>query len=332
MIDDKRRRIYVDFSTLSRFGDCKEQQRLGGVLGYRLPARDAKLAFGSAIHAGWEALYATEGDIDRAKIAFMRSIGFVDGVIPLTCEPGERRSVERGLALLDAYRWRWRNERFVNFATPLTEQGFLYFLTTFEGYDVFYVGYIDRIMLRLESQRPIGFEGKTTTMALQQFVRRVKPNPQITGYYRGAREVLRKIGWDGPELKEFVWDAMFLSDRAPDMGRAARGTDHRFWMYGIDVEKDFARATTTRSEADFTEFLYDAEQNAIEYCRWLTSSTTRWPRSAPRACHTYGGCQFIERCSMNFTPEDELRFMNDRYVVDRWAPWEKIVDTFEVIA
>lgn len=330
MIDEKRRRIYVDFSTLNKFGDCKEQARLGGVLGYRLAKREAKLEFGSAIHAGWKALYDTDA-IAPAKIAFMRSVGITDEVIPLTTEAGERRSVERGLQLLEAYQYKWRAERFVNFPVPQTEVGFLYYITTFEGYEVFYVGYIDRLMLRLESQRPVGFEGKTTTEGLSWFRQRVKPNSQITGYWKGAQHVLKKIGWDGPELREFVWDMMFLSDRAPDMGRAARGAHARFWMYGIDIEKDFDRATTSRSEADFTRFLYNTEQQALDYCKWLTSGATLWPQSAPRACFTYGGCAFRERCSMNFDPEMELRFMETNFIVKRWEPWRAIIDSLEVV-
>lgn len=352
MIDEANHRIYVDYSTLAKFQACKELARLGSFQGYRLQAHDPKLAFGHAIHAGWAAYYDAlaggfhdaegkwhmygyiEGNephkapLIRAQAAFLRDLHVnADGstVLPVTLESDERRSVERGLALLDAYIYRWRYEPYSNIlradGSPLVEVGFQFPLARYQEYDIIYVGYIDRIMMNNATQRPVNFEGKTTTRSILQKKKEVKPNHQITGYYKPANTLVASLGL--PEVKETVWDIMFISDRAAN---STKGLTDRFWNYGIDTAKDFDRTTTMRSHADVTEFLFDAEQWALEYSKWVLSGIPRWPRTAPGPCHNYGGCVFRERCSLNLQPEAEPSFMDMNFKVDRWEPWKRIVE------
>lgn len=356
MIDEINHIIYTDYSTLfGKFATCKELARLASIRGYRLNREDPKLSFGHAIHAGWAAYYdalaggfhdaqgkwhsfnndPNDGEVPsplvRAQAAFLRDLKInEDGsaALPTTLESDERRSIERGLALLDAYIYRWRHEPYSNIlrpdGSPLVEIGFQFPLAQFQEWQIVYVGYIDRIMLNNATQRPTNFEGKTTTRSIPQKKKEVKPNHQITGYYRPANEIAAKLGL--PEVKETVWDIMFISDRAPN---SAKGLNDRFWNYGIDTTKDFDRTTTSRSHTDLTEFLFDAEQWAVEYARYVLSDLPRWPRTAPGPCHNYGGCVFRERCALNVEPEREASYMEMNFKVDRWEPWKKIVATEE---
>jgi len=346
MIDEKNKIIYYDFSTGAVHQACKEKARLGNVMGWRLQRDDPKLSFGHAIHAGWAAYYdalaggfhSDDGKwynfsidvppIVHAQAAFLRDLKVNDDgstTLPITLESEERRSIERGLALLDAYIYRWRNEPYVNIlredGSPLVEVGFQFPLAQYGEYTLVYVGYIDRIMLNSATQRPIIIEGKTTTRALSQYIEQAKPNSQITGYFKPANTIVTALGL--PEIKECVWDCMFISDRKPDMSKALLD---RFWAYGIDTVKDFARQTTTRSRTDVSEFLVDAEAWALDYAAWLMSGSRRWPRTAPGACHQYGGCQFRQRCSLNLDEAEEASYMATFFKVDKWEPWRKIVE------
>lgn len=337
MIDEATKTIYFDNSTRSTFQACKEKCRLGLRDAWRATDRKASLDFGHAIHAGWAAYYDAKAGgyhdsdgnwhtfedaegiipLQRAQAAFLRDLHFSDATIPVNLEAEERRSIERGLALLDAYVYRWRAEPYDNLlieGKPQTEVGFRYNITEFEGWPVVYVGYIDRLMWNTRTGRGVMFEGKTTTQGLSQYVLQCKPNNQITGYFPAALAI-------DPSITECVWDCMFISSRQSDMQKAL---GDRFWMYGIDIGKDFARQTTSRSATDISEFLKDLEIDAIDYCQWLTRADARWPRTTG-ACHSYGGCQFRNRCSMNLrSAEEEQAFMESNFRIERWEPWKRI--------
>jgi hypothetical protein len=342
MIDETNKIIYVDYSTLSTFLACKEKCRLGNVIGWRPPVTKLSLAFGSAFHAAWEAYYDAlaggsrddngqwhsfpQDDKDitptqRAKAAFLRSLGLSNAEIPVSLDSEERRSVERGLALVDAYIYRWRAEPYDNIldseGRPLVEVGFRYYLTTLGDYELWYTGYIDRIMRNRVSTRPVMFEGKTTTSSIKQYVHQCKPNHQITGYFPAAQKLF-------PDLKECVWDMVFISDRRPDLKKAVLDKD-RFFMWGIDVENDFGRQTTTRSVTDVSDFRIEIEEIALDYAKYLTSNKARWPRTAPGACNAYGGCMFKNRCSINLDSEQEEGFMSSFFQINKWEPWRKIM-------
>src|SRR5678816_1430636 len=331
MIDHDAHKIYVDFSTLATFRACHEKCRLEYRDGWRTARTDPKLTFGHAFHAAIAEFYDQFGEeivtqearaaaVVMAKAAFLRDLQIEGAELPITLEQEERRSLERGLALIDAYIHRWQADHYVNIlgsnGKPLTEMGFQYPLTQFEGWDVVYVGYIDRVMRSIMSGRPVIFETKTTTMGLDPFIAMCKPNHQVTGYFPPVWNLQL-------EVRECVWDTIFISNRMPDIGKAVK---NRFWMYGIDIDKDLKRSSTTRSMTDVTEFLIDIEEDALEYCRWLTSGKTRWSRNAPGACHTYGGCQFRKRCSLNLDSVDESAYMTSQdFAVSRWEPWKKII-------
>lgn len=354
MVDHSARRVYVDNSILSAHRACRERARLRCTIGYRPVVQRPALAFGHAFHAAVAAYYdaLAGGYFDEgrqwhrfaeghdtpavliAQAAFLRDLKIEGNTLPVTLESAERRSIERGLALVDAYITRWKDEPYVSCldkrGAPLTEVGFQFYLTSLEGYDIYYVGVIDRIMLNLSTTRPVLFETKHTTQALSQYIKRCKPNHQITGYFKGAR--FHGVGIDPdrlvfPGIRECVWDISYLSDRQPNISKSM-GSDPlaRFWAYGIDARNDFDRQTTMRSTTDIEEFTIDAEADAIDYVKWLLSGTRRWPRVAGDACHAYGGCEFRDRCAMNFEDEDEAaRWMSERFIIKPWNPLERMV-------
>lgn len=336
MIDEKNRIIYYDNSTRSTFQACKEKARLGNRLGWRPKTTKQSLAFGHAFHAGWEAYYdalaggwrdasgqwQTFGEnppspLELAQVAFLKDMGHSGLDVMVSLESAERRSLERGLYLLEAYFYKYSKELYENIIVnerPLVEVPFRYFITSYDGYELWYVGIIDRVMRNILTKRPTIIEGKTTTQGLDIYVEQAKPNNQVTGYFPAAMLAT------GEEIKECVWDAVFISDRKPNLDK---GLTNRWWAYGIDIDKDFKRHTTTRSVTDITRFKQDLEEDALEYAKWLLSSKTQWPQTTG-ACSSYGGCWFKNRCMLNLEPEQEESYMQTFFVQQRWEPWKKL--------
>lgn len=340
MIDYDNRIIYVDFSTLARFKACKEKARLENVNGWATRVQKTSLSFGHALHAGIAAYYDalaggyrdTNGrwnhfsqwhnPLHEAQAAFLRDLKIMNTTIPVEIVGDERRSLERGIGLLEAYVSRYAEELYENIldanGAPLVEVGFTIPLCDFVNdgtkWTIVYCGYIDRIMRSLSTGRPTMVEFKHTTQALPRYIQQCKPNHQITGYFPYAQQLF-------PDLRDCEWDCVFVSSRKPDMGRAIHA---RFMMYGIDIDTDFQRVKTSRSKSDIDAWREDAIEDAREFARWLTSGKARWPRSAPGACFLYDGCQFRDRCSLNLDPVQERIYMDERFVIRRWEPWKQI--------
>src|SRR5439155_4226134 len=244
---------------------------------------------------GWHKFDHDVDHIEQARLVFMRDLQTIGSVIPLELTSEERRSVERGVYLMIPYFERWKEEPFDNVINPAngepyTEIGFAHYLMDYNGYAVMYVGRIDRIMRNRSTGRKVIWELKTTTQALPVFKKQVKPNHQITGYFLPLSETM-------PDVHECCWDSVFVSSRQPDLKKAAMGD--RWWAFGIDIAKDFDRQFTLRSPNDIEEFKFDTIETIREYCGWLfREDVRRWPRNAPGACHTYGGCTFRDICPM----------------------------------
>jgi hypothetical protein len=310
--------IHIDYSIFSTFQTCREKARLSYVESWRPMIAAAPLDFGSAWHRGIEALYVTRS-IDRAKRAFTDELKERGSALPLNMESDEKRSIERGLYLLEAYEARWKeSEPFKILMTPegkpYVEVGFSVYICSWNGVPVMYSGVIDRIMQSTITGMVANFETKTTSSGLTQFSRQVKPNHQVTGYHLASASL-------GLNINETVWDMTFVSDRKPDARKGG-------WMtYGIDFEKDFGRVATRRSEADIAAFLQDLTQIALEYCEWrygdlgrrLPIASQHWPRNAPTACSMYGRCQFSDVCASNLN----MDLLRSTFKVEVWEPWNK---------
>jgi hypothetical protein len=277
----------------------------------------APLDFGSAWHRGLERLYVT-GSIDEAKKGFTNELKERGSALPLSMDSDEKRSVERGLYLLEAYNARWKEgEPFELLRTPegkpYVEIQFSIYIAEWRGIPIMYSGVIDRIMKSKMTGKIADFETKTTSQGLAQFAKQVKPNHQITGYYLATTTM-------GLDVQETIWDMTFVSSRKPDPKKGG-------WLqYGIDFEADFGRVATRRSQQDVDDFLADLTQVAHEYCeyRWGYSrrdsfASPHWPRSAPTACHHYGGCQFRDVCASRLNPD----LIRSNFKVEVWEPWNR---------
>jgi hypothetical protein len=351
MIDKDRQIIYVDYTTLAVFKSCRRKCQLGHVIGYRTSGHDAAIDFGHAWHAAMEAYYDSQAGgfhyhednenelgkfrtrkwqlfpsgtvinpVKQAQAAFLDDLKINEAQLQTTLEGPERRSVERGLFMIEAYTDRYRNELYENIlwpsGEPMTELGFTFQIARYENFDIVMCGFIDRLMRAVMTKRPVLFETKSTIFALSQFIKQVKPNDQITTYFKHIQNIM-------PEIREAIWDCIFVSSRQPDMSKALKD---RYWMWGIDKDKDFVRQPTSRSRSDIAEYMIETEEWALEYAKHLMSGKQWWNKTpSMMTCHFGKGCRFVDACNLN----DQARsnFLEGRFIKKPWEPFKMIPGT-----
>ena len=303
--------IYLDNSLL--FGSlsiCEERARLSRVKSLKPRVSGLALDFGSAIHAGVAALGNNNNDIEAAHLEFIKTLKKQNTLLPIDIMDQEKHSVERGLNLISAYQERWRGDFYSTLRSldgkPFTEVRFRIHLFDWDSVPVIFCGMIDRVAVSEISQRVINIETKTSGTALSQHALQVRPNHQITGYVVAIQELL------GLDVSETIWDAIFKSNRQPNPKLG-------FWgSKGIDIQKDFLRTSTSRSERDVKEWWFDVKEAAVKFLKLRDSSKERWTRTSnPMACHIYGGCAFQKVCATNL---DEAVVKSD-FIVSPWEPW-----------
>jgi hypothetical protein len=303
--------IYIDNSLL--FGSlsiCEERARLSRIRSLKPRVQNLALDFGSAIHAGIAALGNNNNDIEKAHSEFILTLQKQATIMPIDIMDAEKHSVERGLNLISAYQERWKGDFYETLKSddgkPFTEVRFRIYLFDWHGVPVIFCGLVDRVAVSLISQRIVNIETKTSGTALSQHALQVRPNHQITGYIVAIRELL------GLDVSETLWDAIFKSNRKPDPKGGLWGSK------GIDIQKDFLRTSTSRSERDIKEWHFDVREAAVKFLKLRDSNKERWTRTNnPMACHIYGGCAFQRICATNL---DEAVIKSD-FIVQPWQPW-----------
>lgn len=315
--------IYLDYSITSTFRTCEEKARLSYVEHLHPKQTPIYFDFGACWHEAMAYLYngkllkaSDEILLQMAKEGFIKELRSRGGALPLPMDQSEKRSIERGMYLLEAYQDRWRNEPFENITyfdeqgeqKAYVEIGFALFLFEWRHKPVMFVGRLDRMMKNRITGKPTIFESKTTTQPLGIFVQQVRPNHQITGYHWMAAELLE---WD---VRETIWDCTYISSRQPDPQGG------RWGLLGIDQKEDFARVPTMRSRVDVDEFVYDLTMTAHRYLQLVETNLRRWTRNAPTACHQFGGCIYRKVCGTNLNES----IIRTDFKVERWEPWRGI--------
>lgn len=302
--------VYVDYSMLSTFSTCEEKYRLSYEKCLRPLIESPALSFGKSFHKAI-ASYYTNNNREEAKHVFLREARLS---LPLSSDDGERRSIDRGLSILDAYftKWEAQDAQYENVLRPDTnkpyiEMGFAaYFMLWNPDTSVVCVGAIDRLRRSRIDNQVYVFETKTTSSGINSYVSQIRPNHQLTTYYWACRELL------GMQVAGVILDVIHVSDRKME-GK---------FPTGVDVNKDFGRFETRRSPRDVDEFLFDLELTTADLLRRKDSDLKRWRRNAPTACHMYGGCQFRNVCAHNLNP----RIIESEFRVEKWEPWKGIVE------
>lgn len=299
------RPLILGSTSLGTYRDCHEKYRLHYEEMLVPKELEPKKTFGSAFHAAADVYYQT-GDVEKAELAFIKVAKKAD--LPLTIDSKEPRSIERGLTLLHAWIFKWKDEPFRIMrrpdGSPLTEIRFTIPLFEHNGYPVVYSGMIDKIVEARD--RVYVLDIKTTTRSLSQFQNSMKPNHQLTGYFVGAQDVL-------PEGKVFSvgYDAVFISKRQPN----PRGD---VWLkQGVDIKDDFMRTFTTRSDNDVRLWRKQVVDDAWDVIHDIENTKVPWSMNAPTACWRWGRCEYMDSCLHNQDPI----VIASKYQKQDWKPY-----------
>lgn len=298
-------KVAINYSSISILQECSRKGYYTFVKGLTGKSTSPALVFGKAIHQALEVWYQfhpseragmgklcreSQSELLAGNAASLKShepcarcnsiYAFLTGASDLsTLEPGDARSVENGLAILNGYFDYYEKDPFVVHkdasGVPLVERSFEFTMHEDPFLIVTYHGQIDVIMRQIDNDKLICFDHKTTASLSSDFFKRVTPNFQYTGYYFGARETL------GVDPEAFI-------------------------VNGIQVAKTikaYRRITTSRREEDFDELkaaiLFQIRGFLPAWRRRLEKdSEMLFPMSTPNPCTNYGGCTFHSLCSV----------------------------------
>lgn len=296
--------IYVDHSMLATHSTCEEKGRLGYIEHLRPNIVKPSLAFGGAFHAA-VATYYMDGSVDAAKRAFHDYVKKTPGVLPLSADTDERRSVERGIYLIEAYAEKWKKmdaqwENIIRKDEPLIEIGFSVYFMDWKGVPVVCVGRIDRVRRNRVDGQAYVIDTKTSSGSVKFYSEATRPNHQLTTYKWACEELL------GIQIAGGILDVVYVSERKMD-GKYPRG---------INIDEDFGRFETRRSKVDVDEFLYDLKRKTTKFLELRDSGIRRGERN-DSACRMYGGCHFRDACASNLNPA----ILRSKYKVEKWHPW-----------
>lgn len=293
--------VAINYSSLSILQECmrKAQFSLARQLvstGGESPA----LTFGTAIHRALEVWYCAPRDSRRGQSKYCDDFQELLGAgqqppdllhhgpcvrcaavarfcveAPAAEADGSKRSPAAGIRLLGDYFDHYHDDPYVIHADadgPLCERQFeAPLLETFsysgQPVRVRYHGAIDVVLRNEITGELVVADHKTTSSLGSDFLNRLRPNHQYTGYIWGARTCLGL-----PEARTFLVNGLLVAK----------------------TKSDFRRQLTTREEADFDELRASVEASVRAYL--VAAESGVWPQTSPGPCAMWGGCTYRTIC------------------------------------
>lgn len=262
-------------------------------MGLRTEEESAPLTFGKALHRGLEYWYCLprdqralpdkyKSDMQALQAGNAPTEPYSDGVLEalrqfvISAEvlrvlpDDDARSINNGVKTLKRYFDFYKDDPFIvhrDSEGPLIERDFEFTMLETDKLKVIYIGTIDCILRNETNDNIVVVDHKTTTR-LSDLASRAATSHQVTGYIMAAQQCFN--------LK----------------------TD-TFIINGIQVAKtvhNLQRFPTTRTSEHF-ESLKQAVLSAI-YNYERSIENNYWPQTAPGPCANYGGCNYLEVCSV----------------------------------
>lgn len=265
---------------------------------WRAKAGSPALIYGSAYHKALEVFYrhpATERELPEnfEQHALVMAQGydapakhflydavraFVAEAEPLRMLPDEdKRSLSSGIWSLTHYFKTYLSDNYVIHSDdkgPMIERPFSLVLVEDDKFIIELFGTIDFALKNIITGEVLVGDHKTTSMMGYDFMARVKPNHQYTGYLLGAQQVFGISG------ENFLVNGIEVKARP----KTARGGPPKF-----------IRQITRRTPEDFAEFKTVVQWAVAHYMGWRNMN--EWPLGPVDACSMYGGCGFHDICS-----------------------------------
>lgn len=290
--------VRINSSSLSVIQTCARKSYYSLERGLRARAGSPPLIFGSAIHKALDVFYShtskeREFPKDFDEVAPLLAHGheapeqhflydaiktFVAAAKPLEALPDtESRSITSGIWVLSHYFKTYLHDVYVihqDEQGPITERTFAVPFYEDKQLRVELFGTIDFVLRNEATGQILCGDHKTSSRMGADFLNRIKPNHQYTGYLIGAHRAL------GVSDEHFLVNGIQVKAR-PLTSRGGPPT--------------FTRQITRRTKHDFQEF-QDALLWAIRsYVSW--QDTNVWPLGTVDACSSWGQCPYLDVCS-----------------------------------
>lgn len=293
-----RPRIHINSSSLGIIQTCPRKTYYLLHQGWRSRAGSPPLIFGAAIHKALEVFYCAPREarqdlppgFDEHAAAMCHGFdapekhplydavaAFVKAAEPLQALPDtDKRSRVSGVWVLGHYFRTYANDTYVTFCDeqgPCAERTFSAPLISDSDLEVFLFGTIDLILQNLATGEVLPADHKTSSQMGGDFLNRIKPNHQYTGYLWGAQCAL------GLQTENFLINGVQVKAR-PLTARGGPPT--------------FTRQITKRTSEDIDEFVNAVSWACRSYLRWEEANC--WPIGTVDACSSWGGCGFLDIC------------------------------------
>ncbi len=284
--------VSINYSSLELIQTCPRKAYYSLKQGLEKDVIAEPLVFGSAVHKALEVWYCAPLENRIASSLICEDYQVDPQTVPpdhtqncARClaidafrESGEvlsalafddKRSLDNGTAILNAYFDEYHSDPFVVFSDEkgaYVEKCVGHVIHEEPGLRIIFFGTLDLVLRDLITKELFIVDHKTTWALGSEFYNRIHPNFQYTGY---------------------VW-----------LVRNALGLDvSRFMVNGIQVAKakrGFARQFTERNDEHFEELRLAVVHNVKKYLEFEQSEN--WPQNTPNPCSMYGGCSFRPLC------------------------------------
>lgn len=293
--------VRINSSSLSLIQTCPRKSFYLLHQGWRSKSTSPALVFGLAIHKALEVFYAwpkavREIPTNFAEHAALMAHGhpapehhflydaikaFVTAGQPLKALPDtDKRSLTSGIWTLCHYFETYLTDPYTTYCDKVgsvTERTCEATLFEHPRLRIELFGTIDVVLRNGATGEVLPGDHKTASRMGADFLNRIKPNHQYTGY-------------------------VYLAQKALDI------QSENFCVNGIEVKArpltargkppTFTRQITRRSEADIEEFKFAVVEAVENYLRWSKFSTeVGWPLGHIDSCAQWGGCTFLDVCS-----------------------------------
>lgn len=291
-----RTKVRINSSSLSLIQTCPRKAFYTLVEGWRPKAGSPPLVFGNAIHKAMEAFYmwssrereippdfdavaqACIGGAAPEHPAYAPILEFIKAAEPLQALPDtDARSLVSGVWMLTHYMRTYLHDTYVIYRDkggPFIERDFSLLVYDSPALYIELFGRIDFALMNEATGEVLVGDHKTTSRMGSEFMNRIKPNHQYTGYVMGAQRCF------GLSNENFMVNGI-QSKARPLTARGGPPT--------------FIRQITRRTEEDIEEFVEVLRAAVFSFLNYSGGGV--WPLGPVDACANYGGCGYQDVCS-----------------------------------
>lgn len=290
--------VRINSSSLGILQTCARKAQYTLHEKWRALSGSPPLVYGSAIHKALEVFYShparersipdnfdevannmAEGHLSPEPHFLYDAIkAFIEVAEPLRMLTfNDKRSIQSGVWVLSNYFKTYLHDTYVIHTDengPLVERTFSVPFYDDSALSIELFGTIDFVLRNEVTGEILCGDHKTSSQMGNDFLNRIKPNHQYTGYLYGAHKAL------GITSENFMVNGIQVKAK-PMTSRGGPPT--------------FTRQITRRTEQDFEEFKQSVLWAVRSYLSWEYTGT--WPIGNVDACSQWGGCSYLDVCS-----------------------------------